>query len=130
MGIKNPNYGFHGIFGQHADPDVVWTLASEAIAKATDCSAECIKTFLESCKGRLFAQAVIESMSTKTNALEIVETAIDDAVARWMDLKITPEDESEYGIQAYLPYLKGFACHCKLGADTGKDWPPHTNSFV
>jgi hypothetical protein len=73
---------------------------------------------------------VIESMSTKTNALEIVETAIDDTVARWMDLKITPEDESEYGIQADLPYLKGFACHCKLGADTGKDWPPHTNSFV
>jgi hypothetical protein len=69
-------------------------------------------------------------MSTKTNALEIVETAIDDAVARWMDLKITPEDESEYGIQADLPYLKGFACHCKLGADTGKGWPPHTNSFV
>ena len=49
---------------------------------------------------------MIESMSTKTNALEIVETAIDDAVARWMDLKITPEDESEYGIQANLPYLR------------------------
>jgi hypothetical protein len=47
-----------------------------------------------------------------------------------MDLKITLEDESKYGIQADLPYLKGFACHCKLEADTGKDWPPHTNSFV
>ena len=51
MGKKNPNYGFYGIFGQHADPGVVWTLASEAIAKATGCPAECIKTFLESSKG-------------------------------------------------------------------------------
>jgi hypothetical protein len=123
--IKSPNYGFYGIFGHHDDPDAVWALASEAIAKATGCTAECIKTFLESCKGRLFAQAVIESMPT--NALE---TAVDAAVARWMCLKIRPEDESDYGIQPDLPYLKGFACHCKLEADTGEGWPPHTNSFV
>jgi hypothetical protein len=104
MEIKNPNYGFYGIFGHHPDPDAVWALASEAIGKATGCSAECIKTFLESCKGRLFAQAVIESMSTKNATKNALETAIDEAVARWMDLKITPKDESKYGIQAGLPY--------------------------
>jgi hypothetical protein len=31
-------------------------------------------------------------MPTKTNALETAATAVDAAVARWMDLKITKED--------------------------------------
>jgi hypothetical protein len=58
---------------------------------------------------------IIELMSA--NALE---TAIDAVVKRWMHLKIDRKDESDYGIQADLPYLKGFACHCKLEADTGE----------
>jgi hypothetical protein len=56
------DYGFYGIFGLHDDPAAALALASEAIAKETDCTAECIKTFLESCKGRLFALAVIEEL--------------------------------------------------------------------
>lgn len=134
---KNLNYGFYGIFGLHDDPGAVWALAMKGIAKETGCPAECIKTFLESRKGRTFAQAVIESMPTKTNALEIAQLAVDAAVARWMDSEITKEDASKYGksasagiIEVGGPCLKGFACHCKLEADTGKDWPPHTNSFV
>jgi hypothetical protein len=116
---KNPTWGFFGAFSHHAtDPSVAWPLAMEAIAKETGCPAECIRTFLDSCKGRLFAEALIEHMSK--NALETVETAVDAAVARWMYLKTATEDTSDYGIQARLPYLKGFACHCKLKEDTGK----------
>jgi hypothetical protein len=109
-------WGFYGAFSHHAtDPSVAWPLAMEAIAKVTGCSAKCVKNFLDSSKGRLFAEGVIEHMSA--NALE---TAVDFAVARWMHFKISPMDESDYGIQVGLPYLKGFACHCKLEVDTGE----------
>ena len=115
----NTTWGFFGAFSHHAtDPSAAWPLAMEAIAKATGCPAECIRTFLDSCKGRLFTEGVIKHMSK--NALETVETAVDAAVARWMHLTIRPEDESNYGIQTGRPYLKGFACHCKLEADTGE----------
>jgi hypothetical protein len=86
------------------------------------------RTFLESRQGRTFAEGVIEHMSK--NALETVETAVDFAVTRWMHLPIRSEDESDYGIPAGLPYLKGFAWHCKLEADTGEDWPHYTNPFM
>jgi hypothetical protein len=82
----NPNCGFFGIFGRHDEPVAAWALASEAIAKATGCPAKCIRTFLESRQGRLFAEGVIELMPA--NALE---TAVDAAVARWMRLTITFE---------------------------------------
>jgi hypothetical protein len=121
----NPNYGFFGIFGRHDEPVAAWALASEAIAKATGCPAKRIRTFLESRRGRLSAEGVIELMPA--NALE---TAVDAAVARWMRLTITLKDESDYGIPAGLPYLKGFVCHCELEADTDEGWPHHTNPFV
>jgi hypothetical protein len=117
----NPTWGFFGAFSHHAtDPTVAWPLALEAIAKGTGCSAECLKTFLESPKGRTFAEAVIERMST--NPLETIETAVDAAVERWMYFKFTKEDASKYGMpyEADLPYLKGFACHCKLKAETSE----------
>jgi hypothetical protein len=122
---RNRNYGFYGMFGRHDNPGAVWSLAMEAIAKATGCPAECIRTFLESRQGRIFAEGVVKHMSK--NALETVETAVDAAVARWMDFTIRSEDGSKYGITVGLPYLKGFACHCKLEADTGEGdgWPPY-----
>ncbi|MGB8901204.1 MAG: hypothetical protein WCC90_19090 [Methylocella sp.] len=105
------NYGFLGIFDLHDDPGAALTLASKAIAKATGCSDEDIRTFLESIQGRYFAEGVSKLMSE--NALSTA-AAVDVVVARWMHLKI----------------LTGFVCHCELKADTGKDWPPLTNSFV
>jgi hypothetical protein len=120
------NYGFLGIFDRHDDPGAAWTLASAAIAKATGCPDECIRTFLESRQGRTFAERVIEELKS-TNALK---PAIDGAVAKLMHHPISPEDASKYGIQAGLPYLKGFACHCKLEADTGEGWPHYIYPFV
>ena len=87
-------YGFYGMFGRHYDPGAVWALAMEAIAKATGCRAECIRTFLESRQGRTFAEGVIKHMPK--NALGVIEdmsknaleTAVDFAVARWMDFTI------------------------------------------
>jgi hypothetical protein len=45
-------------------------------------------------------------------------------------LTITLKDESDYGIPAGLPYLKGVVCHCELEGTTGEGWPHHTNPFV
>ena len=113
------NYGFYGIFDRHDDPDAALALASAAIAKETGCTAECSKKFLESYRGRLFAEGVTEELDRlfaegvikerkSTNALK---SAIDGAVAKLR------------GFQAG-PYLKSFACDCKLEADTGEeDWP-------
>ncbi len=112
----NPTWGFYGAFSYHAtDPSGAWPLVSEAIAKATGCPAKCIKRFLDSSQGRVFADAVIIALTSATT----LETAVDFVVKRWMHLKITSTDESDYGIRAGLPYLTGFACHCELEADTG-----------
>jgi hypothetical protein len=115
------DYGFYGIFGRHDDSDAALALASEAIAKETGCTAECIRKFLESYRGRLFAEGVIKELKS-TNALK---PAIDGAIAKLMHHPISLEDASYYGIPAGVPYIKDFACHCELKADTGKGRPPH-----
>jgi hypothetical protein len=97
---QNPTWGFFGTFGRHDDPGAAWALASEAIAKATGCEAKDVRTFLESRQGRLFAEGVIELMSTKKTALK---TAVDDAVAKLMRHNLT-----------------GMVTHCELEADTGE----------
>jgi hypothetical protein len=113
---QNHNYGFRGAFRHHdTDPSVAWPLAMEAIAKATGCHAKRIRTFLDSSKGCLFANAVIKH--TSENAPETVETAVDAAVERWMHIKIDRKDASVYGIPVGVPYLKGFVCHCELDAE-------------
>jgi hypothetical protein len=119
-------YGFYGIFDRHDDPDAALALARAAIAKETGCTAECSKNFLESYQGRLFAEGVSKLMSE--NALSTA-AAIDGAVAKLRRHTISSKDESDYGIQTGLPYLKGF-CNGKLKADTGEDWPLYTNPFV
>ena len=112
-------YGYYGILDRHDDPDAALALARAAIAKETGCTAECSKKFLESYRGRLFAEGVTEELDRlfaegvikerkSTNALK---SAIDGAIAKLR------------GVQAG-PYLKSFACDCKLEADTGEeDWP-------
>jgi hypothetical protein len=115
---RNPTWGFFGTFGRHDEPDVAWALASEAIAKATGCSAKDVRTFLDSRRGRDFAEGVIDLMSANI----ALETAINAAVTKLMRCKISPMDASDYGIPAGLPYLMGFVCHCELEADTGEGW--------
>jgi hypothetical protein len=109
---ENPNYGFYGVFRLHDDPDAAWALAMEAIAKKTGCPAKVVRRFLDSTKGRLFAEGVSKLMSE--NALSTA-AAVDAAVEKLMDLS--------------LPYLK-VVCDCELEADTGEGWPPYTNTFV
>jgi len=104
---QNPTWGFYGALSHHAttDSSVAWPLASEAIAKETGCTAEDVRRFLDSKKGRLFAEGVIEELES-TNALR---TAIDAAVTKLRRHKIRG-----------LPYLKGFVCDCKLDAETAE----------
>ena len=79
---QNPTWGFHGTFSHHdTDPTAAWPLAMEAIAKATGCEAKDVRTFLESSQGRLFAEGVIELMSTKKIA---IKPPVDGACAKSM----------------------------------------------
>jgi hypothetical protein len=75
---RNPTWGFFGTFGRHDEPDFAWALASEAIAKATGCSAKDVRTFLDSRRGRDFAEGVIDLMSANI----ALETAINAAVTK------------------------------------------------
>ena len=95
------DYGFCGIFARHDDPGAALTLASKAVVKATGCSDEDIRTFLESIQGRYFAAGVSKLLSE--NALSTA-AAVDVVVARWMHLKI----------------LTGFVCHCELKGGHGQ----------
>jgi hypothetical protein len=110
---RNPTWGFYGAFSHHAttDSSVAWPRASEAIAKETGCTAEDVRSFLDSTKGRLFAEGVIEELKS-TNALK---TALDAAVTKLRRHKIRSEDGSDG-----LPYLKAFACDCKLDKETSE----------
>jgi hypothetical protein len=133
-----PNYGFLGRFDRHDDPAAALALASEAIVKETVCTAECSRKFLESCPGRRFADGVTEELDRlfaagvieERKSINALKTAIDGAIAKLRCRTISQEDASVYGIQASLPYLKGFVLPiCKLEADTDKNWPRHTYAF-
>ncbi len=109
---RNPTWGFFGAFSHHdTDPTVAWPLAMEAIAKATGCSAQDVRRFLDSQQGRYFGEGVIGLMSANI-ALEL-ETAVDDAVAKLMRHNLT-----------------GFVCHCELEADTGERLAPGAQLLV
>jgi hypothetical protein len=133
IGATNGHFADHesdmgilrSLYHHATDPSAAWPLASEAIVKATGCPAKCVKTFLDSSQGRVFADGVIELMSPYA-----LETAVDAVVKKWMHCKIIPKDESDYGIKADRPYLPGFACHCKLEADTGEGRAHRPQPFV
>lgn len=114
---RNADWGFHGTIRHHADPDAAWPIASQAIARATQASAEGVRDFLDSRHGRHFADDVANGLA-KGKALE---AAIDAAVARWMGWTIDRRMAREHGIPHGLPYLMGLATHFQILAEAEDD---------
>ena len=97
--------GFLGTIG-HADAHAAWMLAKSAIAKATGCSDEAIRAFLDSRYGRHVADEIASAICSGRH----LAAAVDDLVERWMDRRIDAAIESELGISKGLPYHTGFVC--------------------
>jgi len=109
----NPDWGFWGTIGHHADPAEAWAIAMPAIATATGCREASVRDFLDSPPGRHLADDVANELATGLD----LEAAIDAAVGRWMDWTIGRRTARETGIPRGLPYLTGFVTHCEIEAE-------------
>jgi len=99
---RNECRGFLGTIG-HADAHAAWMLAMSAIAKATGCSDEAIRAFLDSRYGRHVADEIGSAICSGRH----LAAAVDDLVERWMNRRI---DAASSGSRRGLPYLTGFVC--------------------
>ena len=110
---RNTAWGFFVTIGHHADAEIAWPLAMNAIATATGCPDTAVRDFLDSRQGRHFADDVANGL---VDGLAI-SPAIYAAVARWMRWTITRRTSRETGIPTGLPYLTGFVTHCEIEAE-------------
>ena len=72
-----------------------------------------IRDFLDSRIGRHFADDVVGNMTGCNIGLE---PAINSAIRRWQDWRISRQTEREEGIPAGLPYLTGWVQHFAVTA--------------
>jgi hypothetical protein len=99
---QNEAYGFFGTMNEQAD--AAWSLATTAIADATQEPLESVRAFLDSKHGRHFADDVLNGWYA---GLEL-DDAIDAATRKWMGWKIDRRVSKAHGIPHGLPYLTGF----------------------
>jgi hypothetical protein len=102
-----------GTIRHHADPLEAWTIAMEAIAKATGCAGYAVRDFLDSRHGRHFADDVANKL---IDGLSLCG-AINVAVERWMTWTIDRRMSRQTDIPRGLPYLLGLVTDCEIVAD-------------
>lgn len=108
----NEAWGFWGTMGVHAC--VAWPIAMTQIADVTGEPLELVRIFLDSKQGRHFADAVQDGLASHL----AMETAVAQAIAKWMDWKIGRITSRETGIPRGLPYLTGFVIQAQIFEDT------------
>jgi len=74
------------------------------------CRFESVRTFLDSCHGRHFADDVLNELHASAN----LHDAIHAATQRWMGWTIGRLTSRQHGIPKGLPYLTGFVIHCEI----------------
>ena len=110
---RNTDWGFFGTIAHHADADVAWPMAMEAVGRASGCPGLAVRDFLDTRHGRHFADDVANGLF----AGMALRSAIDTAVERWMGWTISRRTGRETGIPRGLPYLTGFVTHCEIEAE-------------
>jgi len=115
---RNPEWGYYGTLGRRmngceADVTKAWEHASRAIAAVTAVSPEGVRDFLDSPRGRHFADDVTDGVWKG----ETLEVAIDAAITRWMGWTIDRATSRETGIPRGLPYLTGLVAHFAMLAE-------------
>jgi hypothetical protein len=105
---QNEAWGFWGTMNNQAS--TAWPIAMTAISDATCLPLESVRTFLDSCHGRHFADDVLNGMHAGLN----LQDAIQAATQRWMGWTIGRLTSKQHGIPKGLPYLTGFVIHCEI----------------
>ena len=59
---NNTEWGFYGSIRHHAEPEQAWPLAMQAIMAATEFGEEAVRNFLDSRRGRQFADDVANGL--------------------------------------------------------------------
>jgi len=111
---NNPDWGFWGTIGHHADPAEAWPLALRAVVLATGCPDIAVRDFLDSRHGRHFADDVANGLVAGL----ALKPAIDAGVERWMGWRIDRRTARDTGIPRGLPYLTGFVTHFEIMAES------------
>jgi hypothetical protein len=73
-----------------------------------------MRDFLDSRHGRHFA----DDVATELVGGLLLDAAVNAAVARWMDWRISRKTERDTGIPRGLPYLTGFVTHFEILAES------------
>ncbi|MHB1798531.1 MAG: hypothetical protein ACYCUI_09540 [Vulcanimicrobiaceae bacterium] len=109
---RNDAWGFWNTMNERAN--AAWPLAMTAISDATGQPLESIRTFLDSCQGRHFADDVLNQL----HAGQALADAIHAATQQWMSWKIGHLTSRDYGIPRGLPYLTGFVSHYEIADES------------
>ena len=112
---QNAEWGFFGTIGRiendpAADATKAWDIASRRIAEVTEASPEGVRDFLDSRRGRHFADDVASELWKG----ETLKVAIDAAIDRWMGWRIDRKTSRDEGIPRGLPYLTGWVTHFQI----------------
>lgn len=110
LATNNESWGFFGTIGNHADAPAAWALAFAAIARATECSPEGVRDFLDSRHGRHFADDVANGLAAGGD----VASSIAAAIELWQGWMIGRRTQREFGIPAGLPYLMAWATRFEI----------------
>jgi len=112
---RNEPWGFWGTISRiekdpAADAGKAWAIAARRIAETTEASPEGVRDFLDSRRGRHFADHVANGLCTGAP----LAAAIDAAIARWMGWRIDRKTSRDEGIPRGLPYLTGWVTHFQI----------------
>jgi hypothetical protein len=114
ISTKNEAWGFFGTIRHHADPVEAWSIAMKAIEEVTGSADYSVRDFLDSRRGRHFADDVANNIF---NGLAL-RGAIDVAIERWMNWTIDRRTSRETGIPKGLPTLLELVHDAEILAET------------
>ncbi len=98
---RNPSWGFYGTVRHHADPDEAWAEAMRRVVEVTAFSPEAVRDFLDSRRGRHFADEVNGFLFRGLDLDEAIEAAIE----RWMEWRTGRRRGHEDNTPAGTPFL-------------------------
>lgn len=117
LATQNEGYGFWGTMHLEGEDiaERAWPLTSVAIAKATGEDADSIRAFLDSRRGRHFADDVHNGLFLG----QPLEEAIDTAVDRWMNWRLSRATKRQLDVplQFDAPYLTTMVIVCGIEAE-------------
>ena len=117
---RNPAFGFYGTVRHHTDADEAWAEAVWRLVGATAFSAEAVRDFLDSRRGRQFADDVVGFLSRGLYLDEAIEAAIERWMAWRTGRRRNVHDNTPVGTPLLVAEIAPFEFALDLGA-AGED---------